>query len=518
MTPTVLRIGLAALVATAFLAAASHRLEHAGPEYDELHQAAGAFAYLGQPTPFFVSARLFGVPALNMTYSGALKTALLGTWLKLGREEFRLLDWRRMGLAIFAAGLLLLGLLAGRALPPALLGLLLLATALDVNFLLTARHDRGPVVLAFLLRAGFLGLWLGTRPGSAPSPMRLGLAGFLVGLAVFEKLSSSVLLVPLLLFATEGGVHRARLLACGCGLLLGALPLVAVNAISLAQRGELISLASLTHENPRDAAALLRVLVETFTVGDGHWARHAMLGVHDPDPDWRSELIPQALLLLVLLWGGRAAGSARARRLALSFLAVPLLLFALPETTVEHHWALAVPFLPAAAVSLFAMPDSTGRARLCRPLALVLVVLVLLLRVPHLVRTLHAIEAGRTAAAFHPEIHEICAFARTLPRDSVVLAADWGIGNQIYCLAQGRSGLVREVFRGYAGAESLHRAALGRNEIYVVALREAGRIAPGLRTRIFADARSLEGWMVVPCTKELEGLQAIEILRLVRAT
>src|SRR5205085_3618300 len=67
----------------------------------------------------------------------------------------------------------------------------------------------------------------------------------------------------------------------------------------------------------------------------------------------------------------------------------------------------------------------------------------LVLRLPALVDTASAISANRTAPRFDPgetRVAELLA-ARS---DALVVAATWGIANQIICFAQGRSGAVYE--------------------------------------------------------------------------
>lgn len=70
-------IGL--IAAALFITLSSFHLTAPGLYYDELHQAAASFVYKGNydyehmPRYMFVSAKIMGMPVLNMTYSAALK-------------------------------------------------------------------------------------------------------------------------------------------------------------------------------------------------------------------------------------------------------------------------------------------------------------------------------------------------------------------------------------------------------------------------------------------------------------
>src|SRR5205814_7876335 len=63
------------IVAAAILVGiTAYRLERPGVFYDEVHQATGAFTYIGRPSPLFSLLPIRGLPLLNMPYSGAIKT------------------------------------------------------------------------------------------------------------------------------------------------------------------------------------------------------------------------------------------------------------------------------------------------------------------------------------------------------------------------------------------------------------------------------------------------------------
>ena len=94
-------LGLAAAIAFALLA--SVRLTAQGPQYDELHQAVGAFTWIGAPPLSAFCLDFHGICVLTTTYSAAIKTNLYGLFLRLSGRGFALADWRWLGILLVAA-------------------------------------------------------------------------------------------------------------------------------------------------------------------------------------------------------------------------------------------------------------------------------------------------------------------------------------------------------------------------------------------------------------------------------
>ena len=114
-------LGVAAAIAFALLA--NVRLTAQGPQYDELHQAVGAFTWIGAPPPSAFCLDFRGICVLTTTYSAAIKTHLYGLFLRLSGRGFALADWRWLGILLMAAGLPLFAagaypVLGGTEMPP----------------------------------------------------------------------------------------------------------------------------------------------------------------------------------------------------------------------------------------------------------------------------------------------------------------------------------------------------------------------------------------------------------------
>ena len=283
----------ACLAAGLFLAEASVRLTAQGVYQDELHQAADSFSWVGRPSQHYSEMSVGGLPLLNMSYSGAIKTALYGMFLRVSGSEFSVSSWRLAGILFVASALFLFFVLTAPRLPGLslfLFGALLLS---DPSVLLLVRHDYGPVALSLAIRILFCAVWV--RSTEEPRPGHAFLLGLLSGIAVFEKLSAVVLFFPLALAlaAERRGRRRSWLVSGGAGLAVGLIPLALANGISWARERSLISLADVEQVR-RTAAGFARYLWEYFSLGAGRTAREFVLG--ESPPIW-AVLVEGALML-----------------------------------------------------------------------------------------------------------------------------------------------------------------------------------------------------------------------------
>ena len=79
-------IGL--LAAIAFVGLAGVKLTAQGLYHDEIHQAPAAFAYVGKRAQIFAMGFVHGKPLMTMTYSGAIKPAIYGLYLRFTGASF----------------------------------------------------------------------------------------------------------------------------------------------------------------------------------------------------------------------------------------------------------------------------------------------------------------------------------------------------------------------------------------------------------------------------------------------
>ena len=507
------------------------RLGAQGPQYDELHQAAGAFTHLGSPPVFFSLVNVRGYPLLNMPYSAAVKTHLFGLYLRV-RGEFRLEEWRGFGILLAGLAIAVLSAGAAAALRAPQLALLLALTVTDATVLLLARHDWGPVVLALLLRASLLALWLRAetcRPERV-LPLTAGM-GVVVGLAIFEKLSSVALVAPLALLLLSSRRERgaARWTAAAAGLAVGIAPLVLVNLATRRIEGWFISAQDMSAPVDRSPATLAAHVVENVGLGGGTGAASLVLGLPPSPVASAAETgLAAAALVLTAVLALLALRLAPQARWALASLAgwASLLatLLMLPRPTWIHHWVQATPLqYLAVALALAAAGAAPARARRgLRTVALALTVCCgawLAVRAANLWRLEGALLAGLAAPGFDPDLRELGDFAARMAPRAVFVATDWGVATQIYCLANGRPGLVHEPFWRYGGidqVEAIHRDS-GKPILYLVRTEPPSRVGGDSTRRIERDVAASDAWIELPLDVEARAWPGLHLRKFVRA-
>ena len=363
--------GLGVAAAVVFTVLAGIHLDGQGVYYDELHQAPAAFDYLGKHAPIF-NYSFHGIPILNMSYSGAIKSNVYGLYLRYVNPHFTVYSWRLVGIVSVAIGIFGFFQIAGVSLPltsGVLFAVLLLS---DASVILATRHDWGPTALALCFRLAFLAVWLSIELRE-PSGLKHFTAGFLVGVAIFEKLSAVVLLTPfcILLFTSRKRAPRAWI-AGVLGILAGALPLLLVNIGSYMRSHSFVSLSGLGPERAAVGARdLLSYAYQYFALAQGGMARQLVLG-DSPGSFWPQAEAALTLLLLVII----AVAAFRSRStnrlmtlagiIAASYLLVGISVFLLPRDTFVHHWILGTPFhygAIALALPAFANPAEHGTRR-----------------------------------------------------------------------------------------------------------------------------------------------------------
>jgi hypothetical protein len=490
---------LALIPALLYVLLTTPRITAQGLYYDELHQVPASFAYLGHHVEQFAYAPIHGIPLLNMPYSGALKSAVYGLYMRFFKQPFTVRSWRLVGILFVVAGLVVFGGTAARASPTAAaLTAALLIT--DPSILLTTRHDWGPVALALALRLGFVGLWLSGERKATVSPWNSLLLGALAGLSIFEKLSSVVLIVPLTFIVVQRTMYRGKhLAAAAAGLVIGALPLIVVNCMSLARDGSLISLSA-----PPEIGRSWNAATHAFgfiSLSDGNLARRFVLGSSTPPP---IRVLEAIFLLTALVLAGRIAvrSSRPQARLVVtalaSYLLIGLALFFMPQSTWIYHWVIATPF-QYAAIGLALTRGDVPMARSQRLLGAVFSILILI-RLANLASLETALWRGESASRFHPDLTKAGEFAFRHRNDAVFIAANWGIATELYALSNGQPGLVYELWGNYRGSDVISdiHSQSNRSVLYVVEYLDLDIYTEGGAVRILRDIRADRRWVERP--------------------
>jgi len=285
-------------VAMAFAVLTMHHLEAQGAYYDELHQAPAAFSYIGKHPKFFTVV-FFDYPSLNMTYSGAIKSGIYGVFLRFLHPHFTLYSWRLLGIVLVAAGIFVFYWVAGRYLTFDAAGLFAILLLTDVSVIVMTRHDWGPVALALALRLALLATWLSIEFGESATYKYL-IAGFILGVAIFEKLSSLVLFLPFAIMMLRRLKRRTAWIACTLGLLIGAFPLLRANLHTYKRYGTFVSLWSV--DSARAGLSVTDIFQYAgwyLSLGQGDIAQQLVLG----DSVSSFHLTAEAALITVILVG-----------------------------------------------------------------------------------------------------------------------------------------------------------------------------------------------------------------------
>lgn len=532
--PVILGLGAAAFLL--FVSLSSMRLAAQGLYYDELHQATAAFVYTGNfeyPKTdglMFARTRLYGLPVLNMSYSGALKTALYGLYLRFFDASFSVVSWRLLGILLVASGIVFVALLAGGSLPVVWLISFLLLILTDLTVLLTSRHDWGPTALALFLRLLFIGIWIHGETRERTPASNSFLLGALVGIAVFEKLSSVVLVLPLLIIFLFSPIRRrmSHVLACIAGGILGGIPLILVNLSTFVKYGFLISLESVAAHHTVSLHKFMTYIPDYLSLGAGTIAQRFILGTDSAINGYIEGVLMAALLAGTAYAAVRHWGESPLFRLSgvmlLSYLGAGISLFFLPAPTWVHHWTIGTPF-QYAAVSLAlagfsdAEPQASSPDRLSRPVLLSLIVLLILPRLFGLASTERALLRGQAGSEWDPSLTKIGLFAARHADDAVFIASDWGMGTQIFCLSNGRPDLVHELFWNYRGPDEMKKVLResGKRIMYLVDKKPHTKVNPANTARMLHDIDMLTDWKETAVDKEAANLKAVEVRKLLYA-
>jgi hypothetical protein len=519
-------IGLGLAAGIAFAVLASVRLTAQGPQYDEVHQAVGAFTWIGAPPVSAFCLDFHGVCVLTTTYSAAIKTHLYGLFLRLSGRGFDLADWRWLGILLVAASFPIFAAGAHPVLGWREITLVFAMLLTDSSLLLLSRFDGGPVALAFLLRMATIALWLHGEASDPPRPRNTFALGALVGFATFEKLSSAVLVLALAVLTLGDRRRRSRrhLAAAVLGLAIGALPLALVNLAWLVKKGELISLRNLQGRPGLSAPDFIH---ELFTLGYGERAREFLLGMSPPSwPQIGEAGLLAALLLLVLcVWARwRGAGDSTLRRAGIAlaaFAAVGTGLRAMPRATGTHHWILATPFqYVAIALAVRAVPrrDARGGKRIAGIALTLLATVWLGLRLAALGSLENAFRHGSSSEATDPSLAQLGRFAAGRPPGTVFVATDWGVATQILCFVNGKPGRVVEPFWDERGLRAPEVAATieGARTLYLVRQRRPTGLFPAT-ARMENEIASDPSWREVVPEPQTSGWRAVTLRKYVRS-
>jgi hypothetical protein len=441
------------MASCAFVSLAAINLSVQGLYYDEIHQTPAAFAYLGKYPPFFASAYVKGKPLMTMSYSGAIKSAVYGLYMRHWGAPFAVESWRWLGIMTVAVTFPLFSVLASKRLSAAGLCVFFALLLTDTTVLLGTRHDWGPAALALALRMIFLGTWLygqWQRGGAVPARNSFHL-GALVGFSIYEKLSNLVLLLPLALFMF-GRDRRSfgHWRACFLGGLVGALPLLYANGLNVLKHGRLLSTSQVAVSGAKTLSGLAELAREYLALGDGTFVRGFILGDVHGFAVTEAVLLSIALLATLGLWQSGSTSRLPALLVA-CYLVVAIGIFLLPNKTGPHHWVIGTPFQYLALAMAIGQSNRPPKARpamffASRAAVAGAVFLLLCVRVHGSFDVSSALARGDSSPIWDPSLTRLGEFAAKRAGKDLFVAGNWGVATQILCLSNGHPSVVKEIF------------------------------------------------------------------------
>ena len=503
-----------------------------GLYYDEVHQAVAAFAHIGGDPINFMALDFKGIPILNMSYSGAIKSNIYGVYLRFSDEGFTVRSWRLLGIVFVVASLFYFVVVAGRHLKTTERVVFLLLLLTDSTVILTTRHDWGPTALALSLRLIFLSIWLEREFGPGKQRLKNFGLGALVGLMIFEKLSSIALLpaFALILFSGKDGSIRARLAGL-CGLVAGLLPLIGANVYSIVSKGQLISLSGLKEPSqpPLAVMPLLRYAYEYPSLAQGGRVRNMILGESVSGTAWLLEaftiLFLTIFILLLAVRSRHVSRKVRISALIIScYVATGLGLLLLPRAVGPHHWIIGTPFqylgIALFLGSFIAKPSQRQVRGYIRCFTFALGFLVLL-RLPALVSVEYSLVSGTSSSNYDPSFTRVAQFAKERSRSAVFVAADWGVASQVYCITNGQSDLTYEPLWGHRWKEEvlgLVKTPLltSKSQLYLLARRNKPPIFPEKTAYIVHQIEASKLWREVEVEYSVTSLNEVIVRKFVR--
>jgi hypothetical protein len=426
---------------------ASNRLDAQGLYYDELHQAASSFAYIGRPPTLVASLTFRGIPIMNMNYSGAIKTAVYGIYMRFFDQQFGVISWRLVGILFVCAALLFFGYSLHKKISPLFLVFFFFLIISDITVLLTARHDWGPTALALSIRLIILGIWMYDELAPKPKISRTLLIASCLGFAVFEKLSAVVLLLPLILmlFSNRKRINKSHVLAFIIGGIIGAIPLILSNLYSFYIKREFISLQFSQVQKDLTIDAFFSLVKNNLSLGAGYGAQVFIFG-NNPYSHFVMEgflfssLVIAGILLIALRF---RPDNKQARIICIAFLAyftIIIQLYFLPQNTWVHHWITGTPF-QYIAISLLVSGAFEGRKDgyhvISRYLYMALFGIFGIVRISGMLSVVNSMARGITSPNYDISYTQIGEFAANNSDDAIFMAADWGVGTQILCFLNG---------------------------------------------------------------------------------
>ena len=471
---------LSIVAAAVFFSLSTVRLDGQGLYYDEVFQAVASFAYVGQKPLSFAYLVVRGIPILNMSYVGAIKTAVYGLLLRISGASFSVVSWRLVGITFVCLGLILFGVILRKRLSFVSLACFFFLFLTDITVLLTTRFDFGPVDLALLLRLLIIAIWIDGELADDLKASNSFMVAALLGLSLFEKLSAVFLILPVLIMLWLSPRRRTmkHLGASIAGGVIGSMPLILANVYGLYKNGSLISLpaqGSYQFHEYSIAGFLLHVR-NSLSLGAGEISQGFMLGRESPGFSIFEGILLSAILILMICTSYARLSSPFFRlsmTMHLCYAAAVMGTYLLPLPTWFHHWSVATPF-QYTAIALFLLgwtkDDPLKNNSFVKFATVTLLTVFFVLRLSGLALVEQALARGETSMRWDPSLTKIGEFAAKKSNEAIFVVGDWGVANQMICLTNGKPGIVVTIDSEEGNIQRIVRMIehAKKSELYIV--------------------------------------------------
>ncbi len=509
----VIAFSVALLIAAIFVLLTSNELTRQGPYYDELFQAPASFHYVGKNPSLFALVKFHGFPVLNMSYIGAIKSNIYGLYMRICHKMFTINSWRMTGILFVAIGFGLFAFLLLRRGKTWTALICVLFMFSDASLLLMVRHDHGPAAIALLLRILFIGIYLSHDDDREIGSGTFFLIGAILGLSVFEKLSSMVLAAPLLvMLAMDVRFRKPRpFFSILAGGLVGGSPLILVNLATYFHSKTLVSLSSAIDPamTAKSLPGLLVFLKDYLSCGNGGLSAKFILGTDTMIKSGLEMLLISSLLLGTMISSirfRRTQTSFRSSRImCLSYFGMGVFIYLLPRQTWVHHWILGTPFQYAAiALSLAGLCSVRNLSRLWlifRVGFIILTILFLCARAINVIGIERDLQEGNASLTWDPSLASLGRFAAAKGPETFFIVTSWGYATSMYCLTGGNDSNMAEVFWRYHNKRQLKRFLSPQHitNIYLITGKASNPKWPDMKyfvrnDSLLKDFRTLPDW------------------------
>ena len=393
--------------------------------------------------------------------------------------------------------------------------------------MLNIRFDYSVNVFPFFLRLVYLSLLIGNYYQKSISYKNFFFSGFILGIAVYDKFSSVILIIPGIIlclnFLRLKKIELKHIFLNIAGFAAGSFPLIIINLIYFIKDTKFF-----TGVIRNDSFYTFSDFVHWFAVypglGAGNYFLEYMLGEKSPNFYYFNELFFISLFTVVILFLNSFV-IPRKKIFNLStifFLCWIMTFFVLylsPQKAYERNYLLGTPFQYLAIIFIFPLLKTVVKINFRNLLKLFLIILFsfwFIVRGINLFRVASFLTEGKYSNSWDPSFTKIGLYARNKSEDSLFVSLNWGTGIQIFLLNNGSEDNIFEPFTytDFKGITDIYRELENKNKKYlytIVNKYSDNNDTYFTRNKIINDINNSDLFAPLPLEEEFENLTALDI-------